>query len=216
MNDTFNNIHNFPMPKGTLELQPHPEDVIDVAPEIVAAMNARLSGSTLDNQYGDEDKVSSEFLLRQSATKLLVVFVDVDSVYSKYTSVTAIRGVRESLLNLEINYDFLNAYALKKTGGQHVDECDLITAILTNADPKPKAERFKKTLTLLKQRPDRTNLLKLLLSLESTYMSENLESLRITKETAQLERHVRKLISEGRAAAELNQLLEVFYGGVHG
>jgi hypothetical protein len=216
MSTSPNNIQPFFTVKGTLELQPHPEDIIDVAPEILAAMNARLTGSSLDTQYGDEDKVSSEFLLRLIAKKILAVFGDAGSICAKYSSVAGIKGVRESLLNLEINFDFLRTYALKKTGGQHVDECDRFTAILSNGEPITKAERFKKALTLLKQRPDKTNLLQLLLSLESTYMSENLEPLRITKETAQLEPHVRTLISERRAAAELNQLLEIFYGGVHG
>lgn len=47
-------IHGLPL--GTIELRPHPEDVIDVDPEILAVMKARLRGESFDRMYGGEER----------------------------------------------------------------------------------------------------------------------------------------------------------------
>lgn len=192
-----------------IEVRPHPDDVIDVDPQILAVMEARLKGQSLKSVYGDEDKVSSEFLLRKEREKLARVFGAFEKVSMRFQSLRAIKEVREELKFEEVNDQWLSQYALKKSNGSFVDQCDLYASILGAPTLLTKAERMRQRRKQLK---GMTELNELLSALSQQYASENFEPLKITKEVMQLNPFINSLVKENRAVDAMNELLPLFYG----
>lgn len=209
--DKEKNVLNIRDPRGTIEVRPHPEEVIDVDPQILAIMESRLSGKSFAGIYGDEDKVSNELLVRREIEKLKRVFGDASQVSARFTSIAAIKDVKEDLKFEEINYGFLSSYALKKSDGAFVDECDLYFSLLNNYDLRSKAQRLDSSMAAPSDDSESLHLLK---ALSGQYLSSNIDPLQITKEVIQLEPFVLKMVREERVVSALNNLLKVFYGGL--
>lgn len=194
---------------GTIEVKPHPEEIIDVAPEILALMEARLNGQSFIEMYGDEDKVSQEFLIRKETEKLKRVFGTGDQVSLRFQSVKLIKDMRQELQFEEVNRKFLGEYALKKTGRNFVDECDLYTSLISGTEMEIKTERLK----LFESKIVDSGLRELLISLKLQYLEENLEPIQITKEIIQIDPLVLSFVKNGVAVEKMNQLLANFYRG---
>lgn len=207
------NILSIHQPKGTIEVKPHPEEIIDVDPAILALMQARLNGESFSEIYGDEDKVSQEFLIRKELEKLRRIFKSAEQVHSRFQSIKSIKDLREELQFEELNRGLLTDYAFKKLGGRDakffVDESDLYAALLHQSTPITKLTRFEQGLNVVKGRAD---LRDLLLALKSQYLSHNLEPIQITKEVIQLEPYVMTLVRDDLALPKMNDLLAIFYG----
>ena len=62
------------IPTGTILVQPHPEDVLDVDPVILARMNARIRGESLHECHDSDGRVSSELLIFAQMKCLQKVF----------------------------------------------------------------------------------------------------------------------------------------------
>ena len=208
------NILSIHQPKGTIEIKPHPEEIIDVDSAILALMQARLNGETFSEIYGDEDKVSQDFLIRKELEKLRRIFKTAEQVHPRFQSVKSIKDLREELQFEEVNRDLLADYAFKKLGGRDakyfVDESDLYVALLNQATPIIKHRRFETGLNAVNARAD---LRDLSLALKSHYLSHNLEPIQITKEVMQLESYVMNLVRDDLALSKMNDLLAIFYGG---
>jgi hypothetical protein len=201
---------------GTIELRPHPEDLIEVEPEILASMTARLNGISLDTLYCDTERVSSELLLRTETQKIRSVIQDYSYVKESYQSVAGTNALRNELNRANINRTFLAEYAFKKAGFANVDEFDLLGTLLNGYELISKGERMIRVRRLSSIHGTSGTLIELLNALKIGYMEKNLEPLRITKEISELEPMVRELVLSGRAVETMNMLLEVFYGGMHG
>lgn len=201
---------------GTIELRPHPEDLIEIEPDILASMTARLNGTSLDTLYCDTDRVSSELLLRTEMQKIRSVIEDFSYVTESYQSVAGMNALRNELNRANINRAFLSEYGFKKAGFANIDEFDLLGTLLNGHQLISKKERMIRVRALLSNHGTSGTLSELLNALETGYMEKNLEPLRITKEILELEPMVRELVLSGRAVEKMNMLLEVLYGGGRG
>ena len=205
------------IPTGTVLVQPHPENVLDVDPLILARMNARIRGESLHECHDPEDRVSSELLLRLQVKILQKVFEDGSKVPSHYTSTKAMGAARAALDSEGFDRDLIQLYCSKRWPGEIFDEVDVFAALLAKTEPPLKVTRFKKAeaklgdgLTATLKKAELKALLQLL---KPHYLVQGSMPLHISKEVLQLEPRLRRLLKDGRAVELMNGLLQMFYGG---
>jgi hypothetical protein len=205
------------LPTGTIFVQPHPEDVLDVDPVVLARMTARIKGESLQECHDVQDRVSSEFLLRLQIKILQKIFGDATKVTSYYTNAKFIREARIALNSEGFDRSFVEAYCAKRWPGEIFDEVDVFKALLAKTDPVLRAIRMQNAEMRLQDKalvmPNKIELKDLLRQLKPHYLTENFAPMQMTKEILELEPKLRKLLHEGRAAEMLNALLRLFYGG---
>src|SRR5690349_12119018 len=97
------NILVYGKPTGTIEVKLHPEDILEVEPEVLALMQARLKGESFDEMYGAEDRVSKEFLIRNEKEKLQTVFTKPSDVLEAFSSLKSIKEIRQEFWFAEIH-----------------------------------------------------------------------------------------------------------------
>jgi hypothetical protein len=205
------------IPTGTVLVQPHPEDVLDVDPLILARMNARIKGESLNECHDPEDRVSSELLLRLQVKILQKVFERGEKVPSHYTSTKCIGAARATLDSEGFDRDFIELYCSKRWPGEIFDEVDVFAALMLKTEPVLKVTRFKMVeaklgdgLTATLQKAELKALLHLL---KPHYLVQGFMPLYISTEVLQLEPRLRRLLKNGRAVELMNGLLQLFYGG---
>jgi hypothetical protein len=204
-------------PTGTVLVQPHPEDVLDVDPLILARMNARIKGESLQEFHDPEDRVSSELRLRLQVKILQKVFEDGYKVTSHYTSTKAMGAARAALDSEGFDRNFVELYCSKRWPSEIFDEADVFAALMLKTEPVLKVTRFKMAeaklgdgLTATLQKAELKALLQLL---KPHYLVQGFLPLHISTEVLQLEPRLRRLLRDGRAVELMTGLLQMFYGG---
>jgi hypothetical protein len=196
-------------PQGTIEIQPHPEEVIEVRPDVLALMKARLNGESLDHLYSQEDRVSNELLIHLERQKLAAVFESAEQVLVAFSSLRNMKEVRQELRAAKVDHELLSSYSLKKTHGEAVDEADVYISLLTKDDPSPKKSRIQ----VLKDSRDLSIEAKRVLRiLGPHYTSTHFAPLLVTKEMLQVSKELQGLFRKEPFVDWVDELLCKMYG----
>lgn len=204
-----NNILTLERPSGTIEVKSHPEDILDVEPEVLSLMQSRLKGESFDEIYGKEDRLSNGLLIRQEKKKLLNVFSNRSEVLQAFSSLSSIKEIRQELRFTGLNRTLLAAYVLKLSHGESVDEVDAYVALIESNAPKTKrmrlAEFTESKATLNK------NTRTLFEAVSSYYLMGHFTPFTITKEMMQLIPVQPSVFKSEEFTATMNDLLSQFY-----
>ncbi len=202
------NILVYGKPAGTIELRPHPEDILDVDPEVLAVMKARLRGESFDRMYGADERVSKEFLIEVERRKLARIFGSEGELHDAFSSLKNIKEVRQDLAFESVNRELLAEYTSKLSSGEAVDEVDAYRALLFNVDIQPKRQRITRWAERRSLRGDAAIVFDMIVD---SYRSSHFDVLGVSKELLQLQKPLRDFLSGGKLLPAVDEILAVFY-----
>ena len=202
MNDSeYFNIMTYGKPTGTINVVPHPEDIIDVDPFVLASMKARLNNESLANVYDLTDRTFDELTLLREKNKLKSVFGSLTELQDAFTSIKSIKIVQEEMNFEEVNRDLLSRYSFSISNEKNVDEYDFYRSFL-----------FGENLTVKADRASQINISDSFAILLEDYRMTNFEMLKITKEAIQMSSGLQSLFKERKLVSAFDQFLSLFYG----
>ena len=196
----------------TVEIQPHPEEVIDVDPQIIAIMKARLAGEPLDQFFSRDDQMTNELAIERERKKLKSVFGNALEVYSGFSSLESVKLTRSKLREHKVDRDLLSQYANRKLAGQPIDEADLYAHLVANSELRPKqvrVESLKKlspTLGLKAQ--------EVVDGVAEHYLAADFSSFSVSKEMIDLSAPLKEQFKSGEIQDSVNEVLNVLYKGM--
>jgi len=207
MTDEFNtkNLMEYGMPKGTIQIVPHPKDIIDVDPEILAVMNARLNGQDYSDHYLEDENLSNQLIIQQEKRKLRKIFSSADDLHFGFSSIKNIREIKEELKFEDVDRELLRKYSKKIYNGEHgqyIDEVDFYRNFLFNEKIMTKDEHIEKSN--IKQ-----NYFNIILE---HYKEFHFDLLGITKEMIQIDSNLSTMLTKGKLASFFDEMLLGFYG----
>ena len=205
MTNEFNtrDLMEYGMPKGTIQIIPHPKDVIDVDPEILAVMNARLNGQDYSDHYLEDENLSNQLIIQQEKRKLKKIFSSADDLRSSFSSIKGIREIKEELKFEDVDRELLRKYSQKVYSGEHIDEVDFYRNFLFGEKIITKDEHIEISKTKLSS----VNII-----LEH-YKEFHFDLLGITREMIQIDSALSTMLNKGKLASFFDEMLLGFYGG---
>lgn len=202
MNDNeYFNIMTYGKPTGTINVVPHPEDIIDVDPFVIASMRARLNNESLSQVYDLTDRVFDEIALKKEKNKLKSVFSSIIQLQDAFSSIKSIKLVQEEMNFEEVNRDLLSRYSFSISNEKNIDEYDFYRSFL-----------FDENLTSKADRASRINIKDTFAILLEDYRMTHFESLKITKEAIQMNSGLQSLFKGRKLASAFDEFLTLFYG----
>lgn len=203
--EEYLNLLTFGKSPKTISITPHPDDVIDVDPSIIANMKERLKGTDRSSLYDNTDRVIDELALRREKIKLGRVFGSPDEIREAYSSIKNIRTAKEELSFEGVNRKLLSDYAFIKSGEKNVDEVDFYQFFLFGSTLSTKEIRLKEVDALL----GGGNSLRPILD---HYKANHFNILKVTKEIIYMNEEIKKYFRKRKLGTMFNQLLRAFYG----
>ncbi len=202
MNDSeYFNIMTYGKPTGTINVVPHPEDIIDVDPFVIASMKARLNNESLNNVYDLTDRAFDELTLLRERNKLKSVFRSLTELQDAFSSIKSIKTIQEEMNFEEVNRDLLSRYSFSIANEKNVDEYDFYRSFL-----------FDENLTSKAERTSRININGTFAILLEDYRMTHFEMLKITKEAIQMSSGLQTLFKERKLGSAFDEFLTAFYG----
>lgn len=196
---------------ATVEIQPHPQEVIDVDPQIIAVMKARLAGESLDQLFSRDDQVTNELAIERERQKLRAVFKDESEVFGGFASLDAVKVTRAKLREHRVDRDLLSQYANRKLAGQAIDEADLYAHLITRCELQPKQVRVetlkKLTPTLGPKAREVVN------CVAGHYFSDAFGTFGVSKEMIEFNPELREQLRTGEIQSAVNEVLNALYRG---
>jgi hypothetical protein len=209
MDDTKNIlIHG--KPTGTIEVRPHPEEIIDVDPEILAVMNARLRGDSFERMYGSEERISKDFLIRLEKKKLSKIFGSEDQLKEAFSSLKNMKEIRQELAFESVDRAMLADYTSKRSGGELVDEVDAYASILFGSELRSKKARLQSWTS--RESVLRSEIETVFGLIEAPYRASHFDVLGVSKELLSLQKPLRDLLHGGKLLPAVDEILGEFYG----
>ena len=196
------NLMEYGIPRGTIQIVPHPKKIIDVDPEILAVMNARLQGTDYSDYYCEDENLSNQLIIQQEKRKLRKIFSSTGDIKNGFSSIKNIRDIKEELKFEEVDRDLLRRYSEKVYNGEHVDEVDFYRSFLFNDQIISKEEHIQKAKSLF-------NSFDIILN---HYKEFNFDLLSITKEMIQIDEKLATMLNKGKLASFFDEMLLGFYG----
>lgn len=201
MNDSeYFNIMTYGKPAGTINIVPHPEDIIDVDPFVIASMKARLNNESLSNVYDLTDRTFDEITLMREKSKLKHVFGSLSELQDAFSSIKTIKAVQEEMNFEEVNRDLLSRYSFSISSEKNVDEYDFYRSFL-----------FGEYLISKNDRISKININETFSILLSDYRITQFEMIKITKEAIQMSSILQSLFKERKLAFAFDEFLTAFY-----
>jgi hypothetical protein len=202
MNDTeYLNIMTYGKPPGTINVTPHPEDIIDVDPFVIANMKARLNNESLSQVYDITDRVFDELTLMREKNKLKKVFGSLNQLQDAFSSIKSLKLAQEEMNFEEVNRGILSSYSFSISNEKTVDEYDFYRSFL-----------FGEELTFKQDRAARISVHNSLSILIEDYRTTHFEPLTINKEAIQMNPNLHRLFKERKLASAFDEFLNAFYG----
>ena len=198
--EEYLNILTYGRPTGTIKIEPHPKDVIDVDPMIISNMKARIKNEPLEEFYSRKDQIIDEVSLVREKNKLKKVFENERQIHEAYSSIQSIKLIKQELELEEVNRELLSDYALVKSKRENVDEVDFYKWFLFGSELHIKSQR----LSLFQDSE--------LSELFDSYQENHFNILSISKEMIQMNTNLLSLFKERRLASVFNEFLCGFYG----
>ena len=206
MNDhEYLNLLTYEKLSGSISIEPHPEEILDVDPEIIANMKARLRSSDYSNIYDISDRTMDEIALKHEKEKLQRVFKTPDQIREAFSSIQNIRVIRQELAFEDVNRRLLSDYAYILSNGENVDEVDFYQLFLFGHKLIKKEDRICKYYHQNISTRDFDSLIE-------SYKEKHFDILEITYECIHLNSNLSQLFKEQKIAYLFNRLLEDFYG----
>lgn len=112
----------------TVEIKPHPKEILDLDEETVAIARAKLAGVNFDEIYGDEDRTSPELLIRTQARKIRELFGTPEELNRAFSSPQKIGETQKDMMIDGIDLDFVKSYCFKKQI-QFADDAQALLAV---------------------------------------------------------------------------------------
>lgn len=193
----------------TVEIQPHPEEVIDVDPQIIAVMKARLAGEPLDQFFSRDDQMTNELAIECERKKLKAVFGSASEVFGGFSSLDAVKVTRSKLREQQVDRDLLFQYANRKLAGQTIDEADLYAHLVTGCELQPKQARVeslkKMTPTLGPKAREVVD------GVAEHYLADEFGVFGVSKEMVELSPALKEQLKSGEIQGAVNEVLNVLY-----
>lgn len=194
----FKNILNYGKPKGTIELKPYPDEILDVDPKIIASMKARLRGESTSYIYDITDRVIDEVSLAREKKKLLRVIATSDELHEAYSSTKSIAQIQEEFIFESVDKEMLSDYAYVISHQENVDEFDFLSHFLFGVKLQSKKERNISDSTFLK--------------VFQEYQAKHFEWIKLNREIIEMDSMLSKLFKEKKLVGLYDELLSEFYG----
>jgi hypothetical protein len=206
--EEYLNILNYGKPTGTISIQPHPEDVIDVDPEILNKMKSRLAGDQHLNAYNREDRVFDELELQREKQKLKRIFSSADHVCESFSSLKNIKKVRQELEYEKVNRELLKEYSFVVAHEKNVDEVDFYRWFLFGGSLNDKKCRMV-------QIKNCTGRIELFDSILNDYIAVNFELLSINSDMLMSSVGLLELFKKRELVPKFDQYIKIFYGATY-
>lgn len=202
MNDTdYFNIMIYGRPAGTINVIPHPEEIIDVDPFVIASMKARLNNESLENVYDLSDRAFDQIALSREKNKLKKVFGTLTQLQDAFSSIKSMRLIQEEMLFEEINRELLSQYSFSISQENNVDEYDFYRFFL-----------FNENLALKSERSEKINIKNDFSILLEDYRTIHFEPLKISREAIHMSSRIQSLFRSRSLASVFDDFLSTFYG----
>jgi hypothetical protein len=202
MNDSeYLNIMTYGKPTGTINIVPHPQDVIDVDPFIIASMKARLNGESLSDVYDLTDRAFDELQLLREKNKLKKVFGSLTQLQDAYSSIKNLKQIQEEMSFEDVDKELLSKYSFMISRENNVDEYDFYRTFLFNENLVTKTKRAMQI--------EHENEFEIIIT---DYKEKHFEPLKITKEAIQMCSNLQSLFKERKLATHFDEFLAAFYG----
>jgi hypothetical protein len=98
----------------TIEIKPHPKEILDLDEETVAIARAKLAGVDFDEIYGDEDRTSPELMIRTQALKIRELFRTPEELKRAFSSPNKIKESLKDLVIDGIDLEFVKAHCVRR------------------------------------------------------------------------------------------------------
>ncbi len=206
-------IVRFPQSRGsvTLEIMSHPDDVIDVDPQVIATMKASLSGESFDNLFAREDQVTDALAIGRERKKLQEIFANESDVYEGFSSLDAVKSTRSKLKAHHVDQNLLKNYSFRKSAGQAIDEVDLYAHLISGGELRSKKTRIEKLKKLAPELGPKANAVTMVVS--DHYLSESFGMFAVSKELVYLSSDLQKQFLTGEIQNSINEILQALYKG---
>lgn len=206
MNDNeYLNILEYGRPSGTISIQPHPEDVIDVDPAIIANYQAFLKDEDYSKAYDITDRLIDDLALQREKIKLKRIFGSSDQILECASSIKNIRTVKEELEFEEVDLELLKEYSFIKSREENVDSIDFYRSFLFDEELINKEKRLLHSDEILLDKPSFKYILE-------DYKDKHFDLLKISKEVIELNKCLSNLFRERKLASMFDSFLSEFYG----
>ena len=94
----------------TIEIKPHPLEILELDEETVAIARAKLAGVDFTEIYGDEDRSSPELMIRIQAQKIQELFKSPDELKQAFLSPQKIAETKKDMMIDGIDLNFVLSY----------------------------------------------------------------------------------------------------------
>lgn len=98
----------------TIEIKPHPLEILDLDEETVAIARAKLAGVDFTEIYGDEDRSSPELMIRIQAQKIRELFKNPDELKQAFSSPQKIAETQKDMMIDGIDLNFVCSYCERR------------------------------------------------------------------------------------------------------
>jgi hypothetical protein len=206
MNDNdYLNILEYGKPSGTISIQPHPEDIIDVDPEIMANYKAFLKDEDYSKAYDITDRVIDDLALQREKIKLKRIFGNSAQILESVSSIKNIKTIKEEIKFEEVDLELLKEYSFIKTREENIDQVDFYRSFLFDEEFITKNKRVLQSNEIL---TDKTFFKYIL----DDYKDKHFEVLSISREVIQLNTSLSNLFKKRKLASMFDDFLSEFYG----
>ncbi|MFG1520350.1 hypothetical protein [Halobacteriovorax sp. ZH1_bin.1] len=204
MTNEFNtrDLMEYGLPTGTIQIVPQPKKIIDVDPEILAVMNARLQGVDYSEYYEEDENLSNQLIIQQEKRKLRKIFSSSSDICTGFNSLKNIREIKEEMKFEDVDRELLKKYSEKLYAGEHIDEVDFYKSFLFNDNIITKDEHIQK-------KKDLFGSFDIILS---HYKEFHFDLLSITREMIQMDSKLATMLNKGNLASFFDEMLLEFYG----
>lgn len=122
------NLRGFAGQLPSIEVVPHPYEILELDDETVAIARARLAGLEFAEIYGDEDRSSPGLKVRTQAKKIRDLFQTLDELRDSFSSEQKKEQTRKDMMIDGIDLDFVKGYCQKRQI-DFVDDADALIAV---------------------------------------------------------------------------------------
>lgn len=199
--DEYLNILTYGKPTGTISVVPHPEDVIDVDPAIIANMKSRLGGADHAGIYDITDRVIDEVSLMRERNKLKRIFGSESQIREAFSSIKNIKTIQEEIDFEEVDKNLLSDYAFVKSRESNIDEMDFYRSFL-----------FHSELINKDRRVENIEAAGCFNELLEDYKKKHFDILKVTREAIQMSGELSQIFRERKLVSLFDEFLSEFYG----
>ena len=98
----------------TVEIKPHPQEILDLDEETIAIARAKLAGINFTDIYGDEDRSSPELMIRVQAQKIRDLFRSPDELRTAFSTPKKMEEAHKDMMIDGIDLEFVRSYCLRR------------------------------------------------------------------------------------------------------